>query len=265
MFAIALYKSGYCMINDQARKPFGNKGGGKRGKLSGKVSAASFRRLRSWCIKHDVTGDCWGLTLTVAGLDLVSVDQFKGMHHKLCVWANDNALPLVWRVELQKRGQPHLHCVAFADISVILRFCLQWYKLLDSLPDVYNVETVGASRKDVVLISRAFLHGSQYAIDVQKLQGDFKAWRYLVAHMSKGKREQLGWSGRNWGVCNRSLFSETEGLLYQLPDFVFYPVRRWVRRMTRIKSNRGYSYMLGNPATIKAMIDYASIVNDVPF
>lgn len=214
---------------DDARK---GGGGGKRGKLTGEVSSASFRRLREFCITHDVPGDCWGVTLTVPGLDLLSVEDFKNLHHKLCVWCNDHDLPLVWRVELQRRGQPHLHCVAFCDSSLVLRLCSHWFTLLEKLPPVYNVERLTSKVDDLVLVSRAFLCGSSHAVDLQRLNGDFRLWRYLVAHMSKGKAEQLGWAGRNWGVCNRCKFESVAGDGFYLDDRTFYIIRRWIKRLT---------------------------------
>lgn len=230
MHKAVLYKRGYCLLSDRSST---RQGGGIRGRLTGKVSSASFRRLRQFCITHDCFGDCWGVTLTVPGLDLLSVDDFKKLHHKLCVWANDNGLPLVWRVELQRRGQPHLHCVLFCNVSIVLQFFMQWYRLLDKLPCVYNMESVTSKSKDVVLVSRAYLSGASHAVEMQRLSGDFRAWRYLVAHMSKSKVEQLGWSGRNWGCCNRRLFRVIEGSEFDLDDAEFVSVSRWITRLTR--------------------------------
>lgn len=258
---IALYNRGYCLLHKPVKAV--KSGGGIRGKINGHVSHASFRRLRKWCIQHDINSDCWGITLTVPGIDLLSIDEFKCIHHKLCVWANDNLVPLVWRVELQLRGQPHLHCVVFSSVDTVLRLFIQWYRLLDSLPLVYNPEFISSGNKDLVLISRSFLAGSDHAVDLQLLRGDFRAWRYLVSHMSKGKQDQLGFTGRNWGVCNRKLFTAQVPFTVDLTDVAFYRVRRWIRRLTRSRAFRGNVFMLGNPDTISRMIDLA--VSDVPF
>lgn len=260
MARIALYKRGYCIMHKPVKAS--KSGGGIRGKLTGTVSKASFRRLRKWCIQHDISGDCWGITLTVPGLDILPIEDFKRIHHTLCVWANDNSVPLVWRVELQQRGQAHLHCVVFSSVNVVFRLLFQWYSLLDSLPQVVNLEKIDGVEQ-LVNISRAFLAGSSHAVDLQKLKGDFRAWRYLVAHMSKGKKQQLGWQGRNWGVCNRKLFNDQDAVIFELSDAVFYRVRRWIRRLTRSASYRGNVYRLGNPDTIRSMIDYA--LDDLPF
>lgn len=258
---IALYKRGYCLLHKPVNSS--KSGGGLRGKLTGKVSSASFRRLRKWCIQHDIIGDCWGITLTVPGLDILPLEQFKSIHHKLCVWANDNRVPLVWRVELQKRGQPHLHCVVFSGVTTVLKLFLQWFNLLDSLAPVYNLELIKSGQSDIVSISRAFLFGSEHAIDLQELRGDYRAWRYLVSHMSKGKVDQLGFAGRNWGVCNRNLFYDQHASVFDLDDIAFYRVRRWVRRLTRSKAFRGNVFMLGNPEIVRRMICLAS--SDIPF
>lgn len=260
---IDLYRRGYCLLHKPVTSS--KSGGGKRSKLTGKESKASFRRFRSWCIMHDISGDCWGITLTVPGLDLLGVDDFKAIHHKLCVYCNCYRIPLVWRVELQKRGQPHLHCVLFGPADNVLKVCCHWYKLLDDLPPVLSLETVENSIDDLCFISRAFVRGAIHAIDIQKLTGDFRTFRYLVAHMSKRKQSQLGWSGRNWGVCNKRLFESVEACSYEIDDHLFYMVRRWVRRLTRSKAFRGKAFVLGNPLTVRAMIEYATGLKDVPF
>ena len=260
---VELYRRGYCLLHDPVLSS--KSGGGKRTKLVGKTSKASFRRFRSWCIRHDMDAECWGITLTVPGLDLLEVDIFKAVHHKLCVFCNCYRLPLVWRVELQERGQPHLHCVLFGSAESVVKVCAHWYKLLHDLPPVWNIETVGKDVNDLCLISRAFVRGACHAIDMQRLSGDFRAWRYLVAHMSKRKQVQLGWRGRNWGVCNKKLFCCVEAESYEIEDHAFYMVRRWVRRLTRSKAFRGKAFLLGNPETIRKMLEYAISLQDVPF
>lgn len=259
-----LYKRGYSLTS--GIKLATKSGGGKRGNITGKVSSASFRRLRQFCITHDISGDCWGITLTVPGLDLLAVEEFKKMHHKLCVWANDNLVALVWRVELQVRGQAHLHIVAFTTVQKVVRLLVEWFNLLDALPRVYSRERVGKEIDDLVEISRAFVNGAFHAVDVQQLSGDHRAWRYLVAHMSKGKRDQLGWHGRNWGVCNRKHFADSVPINYQLTEKEYYTLLRWVRRLTRSRvSRRGCSYWLGNSATVQQMLCYIRGNYKLPF
>lgn len=284
---LRLYGRGYSLSSQRTAT---KSGGGKRGKITGKPSSASFKRLRQFCITHDIDAPCWGVTLTIPGLDLLCVEDFKSMHHKLCVWANDNKLPLVWRVELQQRGQPHLHTVCFGDPALIMRFVAHWVTLLDALPKVYNDEIVGKELKDIVLISRAYLNGSCHAVDIQRLNGDFRAWRYLVAHMSKSKAAQLGWCGRNWGVCNRAQFSEVNPQIYELTEVEYFRVLRMVRRLIlgvphkrkgrrlnkmleKVNHDRGKeskpfykrrkarntscAFWLGNPDVVKQMLAFA--------
>ena len=86
---VSLYKNGVCL--DLGRPARERVGGGKRGKLDGSFSAASFRRLREFCITHEVDGDCWGITLTIPGLSIVRQEYVKDILHRLGVWCNDNA------------------------------------------------------------------------------------------------------------------------------------------------------------------------------
>lgn len=301
MFQIRLYDKGYSLYQsfrpDDARRC----GGGKRGKLTGEISSASFRRLREFCITHDVPkAECWGITLTVPGIQLLESESFRKIHHKFVVWCNDHRVPLVWRVELQKRGQPHLHCVVFSSVVLVISLFCMWYKWLDSLEFVINLEFVdNAKRKELVEISRAYLHGSCHAVELERLGGDFRVWRYLVSHMSKSKQEQCGWRGRNWGVVCRDLFAPVAADGFDVSEKEFYMVRRWVRRLTfgvphkrkgrrlnkflekvnlakgreslpfyrsRKMRNKICAYWLGDPDIVRAMMKFAhKSLDDVPF
>lgn len=301
MFQVRLFDKGYSLYQTFRPDDSRRAGGGKRGKLTGAISSASFRRLREFCITHDVPkADCWGITLTVPGIQLLEAESFRKIHHKLVVWANNRRVPLVWRVELQKRGQPHLHCVVFTDVKMILWLFRMWFKWLDSLEPVLNAEFVDDSKKkEVVEISRAYLHGSCHAVELEKLGGDFRVWRYLVAHMSKSKQEQSGWCGRNWGVVCRELFSPVAADGFYVSEKEFFMIRRWVRRLTlgvphtrkgrrlnkllekvnkakgreslpfysaRKMRNKTCAYWLGDPGNVRAMMKFANkSLDDVPF
>ena len=89
---------------------------------------------------------------------------------------------MVWRVELQKRGVPHLHC---------LLWCAS--------PE--DVDTVRAAWLAALRIADN-KHARRYAVKIEQDRGGDTWGRYLLAHTVKHKREQLGWKGRQWGVFN---------------------------------------------------------------
>lgn len=258
-----LYQNGICLDmgspfskNDSERKKRNGKKGGKRGNLTGKFSIASFRRLRQYCITHDVEGTCWGVTLTVPGLDIVPSDTFKSLIHKLGVFCNGYGIPLIWRCELQRRGQPHLHLVVYTDAFGCCHIIRQWHGLVSKLEPVWNTERCGEI-DDNVLINRAFLRGSQHMYDVQELHGDYRSWRYLVAHASKGKQEQQGWTGRQWGVVCRSEFKELSSQSIELEDREMYCIRRWVRRYSLRRIGKyGKHFILMSPKDLSRLVSY---------
>lgn len=230
--------------------------GGKRGRLRGKFSAASFRRLREYCVTHDCEGECWGITLTIPS-NILHWFWVKDYVHRLSVWANYHDFPMIWRCELQQRGQAHLHIVCYSSAENCVRLCLQWQKLLMGSGLCLSCEYVEKGVKDLVWINRMFVAGAKHAFHLEKLSGDFRSWRYLVAHQSKGKLAQQGWIGRQWGVVNRALIKEVTGISLELDDRRAFYLRRWVRRMTRRRINTsGKHYLLVDPTTIKKMVQY---------
>lgn len=261
---VSLYKNGVCMRMKDADRT--RVGGGKRGKCEGVFSSASFRRLREFCITHDVSGDCWGVTLTIPGCAIVHYDFVKDYVHRLSVWANGRLIPLVWRCELQQRGQAHLHIVCYCKIDSVMGMLIQWQKYIKSSGKCLSREKVAEKIDDLVWVNRMFVNGSHHAFDVQKLSGDFRAWRYLVAHTSKGKQVQSGWPGRQWGIVNKMLFNETGAKTFDLSDSQMFRLRRWVRRLTRRNIRAiGKHYLLTRPETVLQMVEYLQTNETVPF
>lgn len=259
MKKVDLYRNGVCLdmgspipYKSTVRK---RSKGGKRGKLTGKFSAASFRRLREYCITHDSPLKCWGVTLTVPGT-IIDTPDFKGIIHRLSVFCNDRSICCIWRCELQQRGQPHLHLVLYGSIENVCLVLVQWQNLISKTGNVVNVEMCGHD-KEIVEINRAFLNGSSHMFDVQELKGDFRSWRYLVAHASKGKQAQSGWDGRQWGVICRDQLSYDFKCSIDLEDREMYALRRWVRRASSRRIGKfGKHFVLLNPDDLQRMIDY---------
>lgn len=260
---LSLYDKGVVFDHGKPDRDTPLKGGGKRGKLVGQYSSASFRRLRTFCITHDCSGLCWGVTLTIPGLSLVRLEYVQTWLHNITQYANYWHIPLIWRAELQRRGQAHFHMVVYGDVEQCLRLCYIWQKQVMKSGKCISIERVGDDESDAVWINRAFVRGSSHMFDIQPLFGDFRSWRYLVAHESKAKQAQRGWLGRQWGVLQKKAFSVSSSVPLDLNDSQFFSVRRWVRRLTRRRINGiGKHFLLVNPATVKRMANYAV---DLPF
>lgn len=263
---VGTYKNGV-LLDFGKQSPCNRKGGGKRGVITGS-SLASFRRLRVFCITHDCLGDCWGVTLTIPGLSLVRLEYVQNWLHNITQMCNYRRIPLIWRAELQRRGQAHFHMVVYGSITDCLYLCLAWQRQVQKAGKTISIERVG-SDSDCVWINRAFVRGSNHMFDIQKLSGDFRSWRYLVAHQSKGKSAQLGWTGRQWGVLQRSSFCSVDCNCHELTDSQMYAVRRWVRRLTRSRriNSVGRHYLLVCPQTIDKMVSYVQELypSSIPF
>lgn len=116
---------------------------------------------------------------------------------------------LIWRIELQERGQAHWHCVFYCsdddalsrnvDLSiafdlVCFEVCSVWRAL------VYNrVNTENWSDK-------THFGFADNGVDVKPLTSSAIVG-YVCDHGSKQKQAQLGWVGRQWGVIGRKNLS----------------------------------------------------------
>lgn len=234
-----------------------------RGVLTGKYSSASFRRFRSFCLLHSVpNADLYGVTLTVPGLHVVSHDEFRNLWHNISRKLAKARIPVVWRVELQKRGMPHLHCVVFGSRTCVLSLMAFWFCELDKLFD-YSLEWLSSGLIDSLYLSRRWFSGALSSVHVLALDGSHRAFRYLISHSSKGKIEQMGFRGRAWGVVCRDLFVEdSPSLDFDIAPCVYWYVIRRLRRLTRSRVNCRYgcSAWLCNPSSLLRLIDYAEFL-----
>lgn len=224
-------------------------GGGKRGKVTG-YSKASAGRLRRFLVSNHVPvgpeGRVMAITYTVPGE--VTPEEWRATMKRQASLFLRVGVAMVWRVELQKRKQPHLHALVFLPDGT----AEQWLAVgttgwLSCLPEH----------------CREHPHASKYAVHqvVGSLEGGGAypggQWLgYLVGHSTKSKKSQLGWQGRQWGVVNRKLF-----VPYPTDDLGLYPQeahkfnrlrRRWLRN--RVDRKR-WRYMRHGNHGFAAIID----------
>jgi hypothetical protein len=226
------------------------KSGGARGVVKG-WSKDSRRRFREFMLEHRAPAPIYGVTLTVPGLP-VSPDLWRGLMDRLIRVCDKHGFCLIWRLELQRRGQPHLHCIAspapagaFAkrmrpgahgDNDVREWWRATWARLIDTLPGCpARVYVDGCGFVHVPSCSRSLLPGADvHSVDVQPDSGD-RWYRYLCDHSSKSKQAQVStWTGfRHWGVVGRAAFRSAGVGEYSMDFPQFQRVYRQLRKLSR--------------------------------
>lgn len=152
--------------------------GGVRGKVEG-FSRASARRLRLAFLSWDRPGflKC-AFTLTVKAHREAS--EWRALMEWFRQLLALTQFSLIWRIELQKRGTPHLHGVV-------------WCRDSDHC-ELFRVLWLQASKQS------GDLDAEKFACAMKVLEGP--EWlAYCAAHASKTK--QLGWVGRQWGIWGK--------------------------------------------------------------
>lgn len=235
-------------------KPEGS--GGERGVISG-WSKNSRRRLRNWLlVNQPVGGVCIAATLTVPG-EPIQPDDWRKLMKLFTTKLVRAKVGLVWRLELQKRGMPHLHCLAvpapqphtrqrrrrargvsdLPSVNVGVWLYRTWLELIDTLPQspgrVY-IEGLGVVEAESA--PRSLLVGArEHAVDLSEDEGDLW-YRYLCDHTTKSKQEQIAtWQGfRHWGIIYRPAFVEVApSEVVNLPRHQFAAIYRQLRKLSR--------------------------------
>lgn len=205
--------------------------GSPRGCIDG-FSYGSRLRLRLALIRYSLPfGTRVGVTLTlpwkVNDWSLVMSDFKEVLHRFRVYWLRrfpDCAS--VYRVELQKRGAPHLHLVS-------------WHKLPlpADLTDCYFRLWFDSLRHD--LRGGSFSDFARRGVVVDLVPNVIGAIRYLCDHSSKRKQAQLGYKGKQWGILGKSnlVTSAGYGLEFSERDIVL--LKRFLRRLSRFRVKAG--------------------------
>ncbi len=254
---ITIYPRGVNTCGWMPRMGLPDGAGGVRGQISG-WSAASRRRLRKWLLENEaVSGVVYGVTLTVPG-DIIAPEEWRRLLNLFSQRLIRAKVGCVWRLELQQRGQPHLHCLMAEGVAgrpaVDFYWWLKclWLDVIDTLPPCDGrIYDPARGVVDVQHCPRSVLLGAyEHAVDVETDNGD--VWyRYICDHTSKRKHAQIhDWQGfRHWGIIYKAAFRPAPALEVVVHNRWHYaPIYRQLRRMSarRIRDDRApFGYRLG--------------------
>lgn len=192
-----------------------------RGEIQGFSPEAS-RRLKEFCMTQCVCERVvWAFTFTVrrdiSATDWRSALKRFRMALKYQGWAG------VWRVELQRRGVPHIHAAMWLPEDV------GWKAVRDLWLSATRQEDDREARRHAVLGK---------PIPAAKEAG----WTvYQALHNGKHKESQLGWRGKQWGVWGRDMFTPRAPLeVRELRPEEEVQFRRFLGRFMRSKGSRAF-------------------------
>ena len=221
---------------------------------------------------------CFGLTITVPG-PIIDGPQWRRLWRAFLARARRlGGVAFIWRIEKQERGQPHIHCVCWAERRVKAERLKEiWLENLALLGpyrgDEATIDFEGATVRDGVtqaefkpgwisVRSREFWPGAaEHAVQIDSLdeKDDMSWWRYLASHASKSKQAQLGWLGRQWAVFNKHLLAHSKPMVLELPRQAMNKVIRHLKRITNCHhaSGHGKQTWFGRPETVKRLCEWA--------
>ena len=215
-------------------------------------SSASKRRLReTLAMSHTVTpSEPYGFCFTIPGDILTpgATREIWELWRKNYLMRKYSDCAFIWRIELQQRKQAHWHCVGYMSMHD---------EKLESLKvSPHNIALTKAqelkndwfsfiSNKVGQNWSEKTLKGASYcSCNVKPLSGvkGVNVVGYLADHTSKHKAQQLGWKGRQWGIVNKRLLSDSPSESVEIPLVVHIRACRGFKRLQERLRKRGGKY-----------------------
>ena len=207
-----------------------NRSHGTRGEIKG-WSKSSRRRMRMYMLNHKIEEglESYNVTMTIPGPPL-SPSTTKDLWADWCMRANKAGWSAVWRMEIQKRGSIHFHCMVSVPKELANpeeEIKKSWWQALQRVPTQYYPDhSIAFFPKDrrrfkdfdilpesVPFVSSCgdlmcFFGAYKYSCHVESAAEKTGAWkRYMQDHASKTKQEQIPENvGRHWGVIGRKRF-----------------------------------------------------------
>lgn len=204
-------------------------------------SSASRRRLRETLAMARLSdgGRLFGVTFTIPSpteADILTPDQVRRIWFEFITHVFPRKFKrsaLIWRIELQVRGQAHWHCVFYAADADAAD---EWYQLdvgfgllRSKLDDEWRglvARMVDKSNWDLKTYQGFYCHGVQIKpLESSAIVG------YVCDHESKSKQEQLGWVGRQWGIINRKNLTFEGSAVCSVPVDQHIKAARQFRRL----------------------------------
>ncbi len=200
---LSLYNHGFA-FRPALRSIKGGKppsGGDKRGKITTMTPAAARRFRDSLLTLWRPQASLFDISLTIPGE--VTPEEWDKARRRLFKRWERAGMSVIWRVELQKRKQPHMHCVVWTpdEMTPEDRVHPLYFAWLESLPEE-NRNHPGAWR-----------HATHVKGPYTDIEQSPRWMAYIAAHASKRKKEQLGWQGKQWGFVNRGKLVERQPML----------------------------------------------------
>ena len=199
-----------------------------RGKIKGFSHKSSLRLRKALATMHQPSCDPYSLTLTTQ--KKFNPDEWRAIMKRFAqnfqYYAQSNfeethEPAIIYRVELQKRGTPHIHCLLW-HLNLYQHFDDETYwfnRIRDSFLELW-LKATREERNE---------HLERYAIHLE-WGLDTKWQEYMVAHTTKKKETQLGWKGRQWGILNRRALVEKNYLKVSEKSDCFLPDNdRWLK------------------------------------
>lgn len=188
-FCLKIYPSGF-IIRHAGKLPIEPPEPGERGKIEG-FSAKAARRLKEAAMTMEVV-DYIPLSFTFTTHAVLTDAKWRAVMKRFRVRVKWNEWAGIWRVELQRRQTPHLHCVLWLPVIHLAQG--DWFEVvrkawLECTGEIADPEAFRNAVMGKVLENAGWIV-------------------YLALHDSKHKREQLGWIGKQWGIWNRERFTQ---------------------------------------------------------
>ncbi len=236
------------------------------------MTPAAARRLREFVMMFEVPGSALlNASLTIP--EKVSPDFFRAACGRFRMSLQYHKIPGVWRVELQRRKVPHLHCFFWVKVEQLAQEQASGPSIDQEAQRFVKQrsEFIKALWLKAIQTDHPWAEKKAYKAKVGGFVPDINWILYNCLHNSKSKKEQLGWLGKQWGVWCRSMFKPVLPVVHELTASQVYALVRLVnqwqiskrkgkgrKRYVKVSVVGSFSRIGLTPGTIGRMVEFVN-------
>ena len=196
------------------------------------MSDKSAARMRRFCCENWIPGHTY-IAYSLTTKAVLTPEQFRRAERRFFKRRDRAGDAFAWRIEVQKRGAPHLHILRWAKGKIYTKHKGSQELVGAIIEDDGRVDTF--EEDWLQCVGEDSDRDSREHAVFGKVVEDEGAIVYQCAHVGKQKSEQLGWQGKQWGIIGKSRYHRRTPEVHQLSQVEVHRYGKYLNALLTLK------------------------------